>query len=198
MKKPYSESCDQNRDPILSIIKPLLTDCRSVLEIGSGTGQHAVFFARNMPHLVWYTSDCKENLPGIQLWIDDANLANTGKPCVLDVLNSTWPEKTIDAIFSANTAHIMHWQQVEAMFSGIGELLATGNKFMLYGPFNYNNSYTSNSNENFDAWLKSRDPLSGIRDFEKLNGLAEKAGLVLEEDQEMPANNRLLFWKKKG
>lgn len=196
MKKPYSESCDQNREPILSIIKPLLADCMSVLEIGSGTGQHAVFFARSMPHLYWYTSDCEENLPGIQLWIDDAHLENISDPCVLDVLNSKWPEKTTEAVFSANTAHIMSRKQVEAMLSGIGALLSKGNKFMLYGPFNYNNSYTSESNKRFDEWLQDRDPLSGIRDFEELNRLAERAGLVLQEDYEMPVNNRLLYWKK--
>lgn len=168
----------------------------SVLEIGSGTGQHAVFFARNMPHLYWHTSDCEENLPGIQLWIDDAHLENISAPCVLDVLNSKWPEKTTEAVFSANTTHIMSRKQVEAMLSGIGTLLSKGNKFLLYGPFNYNNSYTSESNKRFDEWLQNRDPLSGIRDFEKLNRLAEQAGLVLQEDYEMPANNRLLYWKK--
>lgn len=196
MKKPYSESCDQNCAPILSVIKPLLTDNKSVLEIGSGTGQHAVFFARNMPHLTWHTSDREEYLPGIQLWIDEARLNNLCDPCVLDVLNSPWPAVTIDAVFSANTAHIMHWQQVEAMFSAIGASLSNGNKFMLYGPFNYNNSYTSLSNETFDAWLKSRDPLSGIRNFEELDRLALRVGLELQDDFEMPANNRLLFWKK--
>ena len=169
-----------------------------MLEIGSGTGQHAVFFAKNMPHLTWHTSDCEENLSGIQLWIDEACLENIGAPYVLDVLNSAWPTKIIDAVFSANTAHIMHWQQVEAMFSGIGASLSSGNKFILYGPFNYNNSYTSYSNETFDVWLKSRDPLSGIRNFEELNGLAVQAGLVLQDDFEMPANNRLLFWEKRA
>lgn len=194
--KPYSESCDQNREPILFVIQPLLKDCSSVLEIGSGTGQHAVYFAERLPHLTWHTSDCVEYHPGIQLWLDEAGLANTRGPIDLDVSASTWPQLTIDAIFSANTAHIMHWPDVEALFRGAGELLSSGGLFLLYGPFNYGNQYTSDSNARFDGWLKQRDPESGIRNFEDLNSLAEHAGMRLEHDYEMPVNNRILYWMK--
>ncbi len=196
MNKPYSESCDQNCKPILSVIQPLLADCLSLLEIGSGTGQHAVFFAQKMPHLTWHTSDCAEYLPGIQAWLVDEKLENVQSPFVLDVSKSSWPLLDIDAIFSANTAHIMHWQDVEAMFSGVGSCLLPGGRFMLYGPFNYNCQYTSESNERFDQWLKSRDPESGIRDIEDLKELANNAGMVLKNDYEMPANNRILYWEK--
>ncbi len=194
--KPYSESCDQNREPILFVIQPLLKDCSSVLEIGSGTGQHAVYFAERLPHLTWHTSDCVEYHPGIHLWLDEAGLANTRGPIDLDVSASTWPQLTIDAIFSANTAHIMHWPDVEALFRGAGELLSSGGLFLLYGPFNYGNQYTSDSNARFDGWLKQRDPESGIRNFEDLNSLAEHAGMRLEHDYEMPVNNRILYWMK--
>jgi cyclopropane fatty-acyl-phospholipid synthase-like methyltransferase len=196
MNKPYSESCDQNCKPILSVIQPLLKDCSSLLEIGSGTGQHAVSFAEKMPHLTWHTSDCAEYLPGIQAWLADAKLENVRPPFILDVSESTWPALEIDAIFSANTAHIMHWHHVEAMFSGVGKVLVSGGRFMLYGPFNYNRQYTSDSNERFDQWLKDRDPQSGIREFESLNELADNAGMVLKQDFEMPANNRILYWEK--
>lgn len=196
MNKPYSESCDQNRDPILSVISPLLKECASVFEIGSGTGQHAIYFAQKMPHLVWHTSDLKENLPGINSWLDDASLPNITNPVELDVSSANWPGEEYDAIFSANTSHIMHWPDVESMFSGCGSILKTGGKFMLYGPFNYDHKYTSESNRRFDQWLKSRDAESGIRDFEALNILAEQAGLMLQNDFEMPANNRLLYWAK--
>jgi cyclopropane fatty-acyl-phospholipid synthase-like methyltransferase len=194
--KPYAESCDENRGPILSVIQPLLQDCSSVLEIGSGTGQHAVYFAEKMPHLVWHTSDCTEYLAGIRLWLDEAALDNLRAPIALDVARSEWPDGSFDAVFSANTAHIMHGPDVEAMFSGVGSVLTSGGRFLLYGPFNYNQRYTSESNAGFDAWLKSRDPGSGLRDFEALDALARDAGMRLERDHEMPVNNRMLYWVK--
>jgi SAM-dependent methyltransferase len=196
MNKPYSEACDRNRDPILAVIEPLLAACKAVLEIGSGTGQHAVYFAEKMPHLLWHTSDRDEYHHGIGLWLEEARLANLRPPLSLDVMCSPWPALTVDAVFSANTAHIMHWPEVEALVSGVGELLPEKGFFLLYGPFNYEGRYTSDSNERFDARLKSRDPLSGIRDFEALDRLANRAGLLLRQDFAMPANNRILFWEK--
>ncbi len=196
MNKPYAESCEQNRGPILTVIKPLLEECSSVLEIGSGTGQHAVYFAEQMPHLVWYTSDCNRFLPGINLWLDDAELENVKRPVELDVSRSIWPRLQVDAVFSANTVHIMHWPDVEALFAGVGEILHEGGVFLLYGPFNYDGAYTSLSNENFDRWLKNRDRYSGIRDFEELDRLARLAGMYLASDIDMPANNRILYWRK--
>ena len=194
--KPYAESCDENRDPILSVIEPLLKDCSSVLEIGSGTGQHAVYFAEKLPHLVWHTSDCAEYHAGITLWLAEAGLDNTRAPVDLNVSTSAWPEQRFDAVFSANTAHIMHWSNVEAMFAGVGSVLSSGGHFLLYGPFNYNNQYSSESNARFDTWLKSRDPESGIRNFEDLDRLAQQAGMQFRHDYEMPVNNRILYWEK--
>ena len=194
--KPYSAACDENREPILSVIQPLLKGCASVLEIGSGTGQHAVYFAGKMPHLVWQTSDCLEYHAGINLWLRESGLENTRPPIELDVSRSEWPEQRFDAVFSANTAHIMHWPDVIAMFAGVGSLLSAGGGFLLYGPFNYNNRFTSESNARFDAMLKSRDPASGIRNFEDLDELAVSASLKLRHDYEMPVNNRILYWEK--
>ena len=196
MQKPYSESCDQNRDPILEVIGPLLENNRAVLEIGSGTGQHAVYFAEKLPHLLWYTSDCIEYHSGINGWLEEAGLDNTRAPVELNVSTSSWPNIEVDAVFSANTAHIMHWNDVEAMFEGAGRLLHSDAKFLLYGPFNYARRYTSDSNARFDEWLKDRDPESGIRNFEDLNRLAGSAGMELIKDYEMPVNNRILYWKK--
>ncbi|QYZ66314.1 MAG: methylase [Gammaproteobacteria bacterium (ex Lamellibrachia satsuma)] len=196
--KPYAESCDQNREPILAVIEPLFGGCLSVLEIGSGTGQHAVFFARKMPHLTWHTSDQAIHHEGIHLWLDEAGLPNTRHPLLLNVGQPDWPSLQVDAVFSANTAHIMHWHEVEALFSGVAELLPENGLFALYGPFNYNGSYSSKSNASFDDWLKGRDPESGIRDFEALDTLAHKGGMVLLNDYEMPANNRILCWIKSG
>jgi cyclopropane fatty-acyl-phospholipid synthase-like methyltransferase len=195
--KPYAESCDQNREPILSVIQPLFDDRQRVLEIGSGTGQHAVYFATALPHLTWYTSDCVEYHAGIRLWLEEAALPNVHAPLALDVARSEWPALDVDAVFSANTAHIMHWPEVEAMFAGVGRLLQAGGIFVLYGPFNYQGRFTSDSNARFDGWLKGRDPGMGVRDFEALDGLAVAAGMALQEDFPMPANNRILCWRRR-
>lgn len=193
--KPYSESCDQNREPILSVIQPLFADVRDVLEIGSGTGQHAVFFGEKMPHLTWQTSDVALYHQGIQMWLDEAALPNVKAPLSLDV-GDAWPPSQFDAVYSANTVHIMGWDAVEACFAGVGRVLNTGGVFALYGPFNYNGQFTSDSNAQFDVWLKQRDPVSGVRDFEALDKLAQQAGMTLQHDYEMPANNRVLVWQK--
>ena len=195
--KPYAESCDQNKGPILAVLCRLFAKAGIVLEIGSGTGQHAIHFAAAMPHLVWQTSDRKENHRGIHAWLHEARLPNTRQPIDLDV-SGHWPEQTYDAVFSANTVHIMSWLEVERCFEGIGKVLAPGGCFVLYGPFNYNGQYTSDSNRRFDGWLKQRDPHSGIRDFRDLNRLAEVQGLLFEEDIEMPVNNRILVWRGKA
>lgn len=198
MNKPYSAACDKNRDPILSVIQDLLADCASVLEVGSGTGQHAVYFAQNMPHLIWHTSDVRQNHNAIQIWLEDARLDNVLAPVELEVTQERWPDIEVDAVFSANTAHIMHWVAVEAFFTGVGKLLPPKGLFVLYGPFNYDNRYTSQSNADFDIWLKQRDPGSGIRNFEDVNRLADLSGMILREDFAMPANNRLLCWEKQA
>jgi cyclopropane fatty-acyl-phospholipid synthase-like methyltransferase len=195
--KQYSQSCVENQVPILNIIKPLLTNVTTVLEVGSGTGQHAVYFAQHLPNLIWQSSDQDQYLNSINSWIDEAKLDNTPMAIPLDVTNTgTWPSIEVDAIFSANTAHIMSWDMVVDFFQGVGKMLNPGGMFILYGPFNYNDEYTSQSNANFDLWLKERDPNSAIRDFEALNKLAAEAGLILVNDYEMPANNRILYWKK--
>ena len=194
--KLFSQACINNRKPILEVMQPLFGKCRRVLEIGSGTGQHAVYFADNMPWLIWHTSDLCENHAGIQEWQAEAGLPNIRGPLALDVMQSQWPKLEIDAIFSANTVHIMHWPAVKQLFAGVGELLATDGLFLLYGPFNYNSQFTSESNARFNNVLKERDNLSGIRDFEALNELAENAAMKLQQDYEMPANNRILCWSK--
>ena len=196
IKKPFAESCEQNKAAILDVLRNEFADVSNVLEIGSGTGQHAVHFARQLPHLNWQCSDRAENIPGISTWLNEAALANTPAPLVLDVLQASWPARPYPALFSANAVHIMSWQAVEAMFHGMQNCLADSAVVCLYGPFNYNGTYTSNSNARFDDWLKQRDPQSGIRDFEKLDALAQMAGLALHHDYEMPANNRILCWRK--
>jgi cyclopropane fatty-acyl-phospholipid synthase-like methyltransferase len=193
--KPFAESCAENQQSILEVLQKEFTDIQQVLEIGSGTGQHAIFFARALPHLIWQTSDVAELHPGINAWLIDEGLDNTRAPLNLNVESKNWPEREFDGLFSANTVHIMSWPEVEKMFAGIGRVLLPGGLFCLYGPFNYDGQFTSESNARFDVWLKNHDPKSGVRDVSDLGKLAEKAGLKLTKDYEMPANNRILVWQ---
>lgn len=195
MDRPFSQACENNKDPILAVLREHFSGVDFVLEIGSGTGQHAVHFASHFPDVCWQCSDQAEYLPGIRRWLAWAQLKNTPDPLLLDV-NKPWPIASTAAIFSANTVHIMSWYEVEKLFSAIANVLDARGIFCLYGPFNYHGKFTSESNAQFDQWLKSRDPLSGIRDFEAIHNLAEQAGLQLQADQSMPANNRCLVWRK--
>ncbi|MBC7990285.1 MAG: DUF938 domain-containing protein [Luteimonas sp.] len=252
-EKPFSPASERNRDPILEVLLVHFAGRRHVLEIGSGTGQHAVHFAAAMPWLVWQCSDRAEYLPGVRTWLDEAGLPNTPAPIELDVASERWPlpslplgslpplppagegwgegaldpgvegqdqkrphpafgrllpqagevngragqqTRRFDALFSANTLHIMGWDEVEAFFAGLGTVLAEEATVVVYGPFNYDGDYTSDSNREFDGWLKARDPRSGIRDFEAIDALAREIGLRLSADIAMPANNRCLVWRR--
>ena len=185
--KPFSEASERNRAPILAVLKRVLKNHKRILEIGSGTGQHAAYFAPDLPHLVWQASDVAANLPDIRQWVSEP------APIELDV-DKPWPKVDADAVFTANTCHIMSWAQVERMFDGLGKL-TTAKTVCIYGPFNYGGKHTSESNARFDAMLRARDPLSGLRNFEDVCALAARAGFALAEDNPMPANNRLLVFR---
>lgn len=203
--RPYAPSSDRNREPILAVLSEHFSDRRQVLEIGSGTGQHAVYFAADMPWLTWQCSDRADALPGIRIWLAEANLPNTPPPVELDVSIGPWPrgddediDGRYDAVFSANTLHIMSWSAVEAFFAGLNTVLTDDAIVAVYGPFNYGGAFTSASNQQFDEWLKARDPHSGVRDFEAVDALAAEIGLRLIEDAAMPANNRCLVWRREA
>lgn len=193
--KPYAASCDDNKDVILSVITPYLANKTNVLEIASGTGQHAVFFSQALNHLTWQPSDLTTNLDGINQWLNETQLSNVLSPIELDV-SLQWPLTRYDAIFSANALHIMSHQQVEDCFRGLGQVLKVGSVCLFYGPFNYNGSYSSDSNKRFDVWLKNNNAQSCIKDFETIGRLAKQQGLILLKDHEMPANNRMLVFSK--
>ncbi len=195
--KPHAESCEQNRAPILAVLLEAFADRKRVLEIASGTGQHAVYFAPELPHLTWQTSELPHNHEGIRAWLDEARLPNVLPPLDLDITAPTWPVSGVDAIFNANTVHIIAWPAVEHLFAGIGRVLEPGGIVCLYGPFNYGGRFTSESNARFDVWLKSRDPASGVRDFEAITALAQAQGLDLLRDVAMPSNNRTLIWQRR-
>ncbi len=194
-EKPHAPSCERNRDPILEVLRDCFADRNKVLEIGSGTGQHAVYFAEALPHLTWQASDRQENLAGIRAWLEEAALPNTPPPLELDVQES-WPTLSVDAVFSANSLHIMSWQAVEKLFEALPAIMAADFKLLVYGPFNYGGQFTSDSNAAFEVWLKERGAHQGIRDFEAVDALARGIGLELVEDREMPANNRCLLWRR--
>jgi cyclopropane fatty-acyl-phospholipid synthase-like methyltransferase len=193
--KPNAPSCERNRAPILEVLRTHFAGCRQVLEIGSGTGQHAIHFASAMPGLQWQCTDRSEYLPGIRLWLDEAQLPNTPAPLVLDV-SGPWPPRHYDAVFSANALHIMSWDEVELLFSRLPEVTTEDATLAIYGPFNYDGHYTSQSNAAFDDWLQERGSHMRIRDAEAVDALAEIAGFELIDDVAMPANNRLRIWRR--
>ncbi len=198
-RKPWSEACERNREPILDVLREAFAAARDVLEIGSGTGQHAVYFAHALPHLTWHASDRAEHHAGINAWIAEAALTNLRPPLVLDVRETPWPAlavQNVDGVFTANTLHIMDWESVQAAFRGIARVLHEGGTLVVYGPFNEGGKFTSDSNACFDASLRSRGTGSGLRDVEAVNALAQDGGLELVQDVAMPANNRTLVWQR--
>ena len=195
-QKPFAQACENNKDPILQVICRYLEQYQQVFEIGSGTGQHAVYFAKMMPCLTWQTSDLKENHAGIQAWINDSGLDNVLPPLELDVSNTQqWPTQ-IEALYTANSTHIMPWEAAQQMMAQAGQRLQSGGVFLQYGAFKFDGEFTTDSNRKFDLWLKQQHSFSGIRDFEAVEAIANANGLTLEANFDMPANNQLLVWRK--
>jgi SAM-dependent methyltransferase len=193
---PVSDACERNKEPILAVLRVCLAERTQVLEIGSGTGQHAVHFARHLSHLAWHPTEQLGYLPDLAARVRVEGAANLRPPTVLDVRQAVWPARSVDAVFTANTLHIMSWPAVGALYRGVAEVLVAGGVLCIYGPFRYGGKYTSDSNREFDAMLQERDPLSGIRDIEALGELAASYGLSLVADHDLPANNRLLVFQK--
>jgi len=191
-----SEAAERNKAPILAILSHALAHSRRVLEIGSGTGQHAMHFAAHLPHLTWQPTDRGEYLEGLRARIAQAGTPNLRPPLELDVRTQPWRIEPVDAVFTANTLHIMSWSAVEDLFRGVGAVLVAPAVLCIYGPFRYSGQYTSASNAEFDRHLHARDPQSGIRDFADVNTLSSQQGLHLLADHSMPANNQLLIWHK--
>jgi cyclopropane fatty-acyl-phospholipid synthase-like methyltransferase len=191
-----SEACERNKGPILAVLAGELGASRTVLEIGSGTGQHAVHFAAHLPHLRWQPTELEGHLSALAERVRLEGSANLRPPVALDVSDDPWDVPRVDAAFSANTLHIMAWSAVQDFFRGAGAVLTGAGVLCVYGPFRYRGDYTSASNAEFDAYLQARDPASGIRDFEALDALAAAQGLTLAADHAMPANNRTLVWHR--
>lgn len=193
---PYSDACERNKGPILEVLREAFADCSLVLEIGSGTGQHAVHFTNEMPWLVWQPTERASELPGLRKRIVYEGAKNLRSAIELDVTQPPWDVLHFDGVFTANTLHIMSWQEIEALFAGLPAVLKPGAVLAIYGPFRYRGEYTSESNASFDEMLRARDPASGIRDFEAVDRLARGIGFTLVADHRMPANNQTLVWKR--
>lgn len=197
MEKPYSAACDRNKEPILHVLQQvILPSDRRLLEVGTGTGQHAVYLAPHFPQLEWFPTDLSVNIPGMNLWFQEAKIPNIQKPVRLDVGKDDFPKLKFDVVFTANTFHIMHWKECKSFMKLLGNRLREGSRFVVYGPFKYEGKFTSESNAEFDLSLKGRDPLMGIRTFEDVLANMTKNGFELLEDYEMPANNRMLVFQR--
>jgi len=198
MEKPFSQACENNKKPIFDIIGGYYDHADLVLEIGTGTAQHAVYFAEKLRKLYWQTSDRTENLAGINLRINEYTHYNLGRPLAIDVMQKDWQLESCDGVYSSNTSHIMNWHMVKKMFAGVSSVLLPGKYFCLYGPFTFNGKFTAPSNEAFDKMLQERDHQSGLKNFEDLQRLAESLGLSYFKRYDLPANNNLLVFKRVG
>jgi cyclopropane fatty-acyl-phospholipid synthase-like methyltransferase len=196
--RPFSRACENNKIPILQVLRQSLASGTTVLEIGSGTGQHARYFAEHLPGVRWQPSDLKANLAGIDSWRADYSGKNMLPARELDVTSEDWGIQIREAVFTANSLHIMSWPTVELFFRRLGAKAPSANQLLVYGPFNYGGKYTCESNERFDKWLGLQSQESAIRDFEEVDALARDIGYSLVMDHKMPANNRLLRWRKLG
>jgi cyclopropane fatty-acyl-phospholipid synthase-like methyltransferase len=193
---PFSAASERNKDPILEVLRVRFADRAQVLEIGSGTGQHAVHFARTLAHLTWHPTEQLAYLADLAERVKLEGPHNLRPPTLLDVRQSIWPVRSVDAMFTANTLHIMSWAEVMSLFHGTGTVLSPGGVLCIYGPFRYEGRYTSDSNREFDLMLQERDPDSGLRDMQAVTALAQQYGLRLDADHDLPANNRLVVFTK--
>ena len=195
-QKPYAPSCDRNREPILGVLQSFLGNTKSLLEIGAGTGQHAVFMAPHFDHMDWTLADRRQNHKGISLWLGDFPNSNIHGPIEYEIPESSLPRETFDGVFTCNTLHMIPWSHCLKMFDDVNHTLLPEGLFIIYGAFNYKDQFTSESNRNFDIWLKKRDPQSGIKNFEDVTNALKTLGFQKLQDISMPANNCILVFKK--
>jgi SAM-dependent methyltransferase len=195
--RPYAPSAERNAAPILNVLREVLADCVSVLEVGSGTGQHAVAFAAALPHLHWTTADQRLHHAGIRAWLREAGLPNLSGPLSLEIGVDEFPAGPFDAVFTANTLHYMPWAAVEQLFAAMPTVLRPGGRMVVYGPFREGGRFVSPNDPDFDAALRDGAPYRGLRDIETVEGLAVAAGLRRVAAHHMPADNRCLVWQRR-
>ena len=193
---PFSQACENNKEPILKVLKEYISDQESLLEIAGGTGQHGEFFEKSFPNLLWQTSDLPSAVADLNLRISETSLQNLPPALTLDVNDSNWNVKKYELLFTANSLHIMSEKSVENFFSKIPNILQQNALVFIYGPFKYGGKFTTKSNAEFNEWLKEKDLRSGVRDFEVISELAVSVGLSLVADVQMPSNNQLLVFSR--
>lgn len=194
--KRHAPATARNREPIREVLARELPPRGTVLEIASGSGEHAIHFARAFPQLAWQPSDASEPaLASIAAWRAEAALANLRDPIALDVTAAVWPVAHADAIVCINLTHISPWEATLGLFAGASRLLATGALLYLYGPYRFGGAFTAESNAEFDRSLRARDPRWGVRDLDDLAVAARAQGLVLRDTVAMPANNHSLVFR---
>ena len=192
--KRFAEACDRNQAPILAVLKEVMPDRGKVLEIGSGTGQHAAYFSHFLPSLTWQPSDLADALPSIEAWRKESCAPNLNSPIVIDLLGNNEDLSRVDAIVCINIVHIVAWTGVERLFSIAANILESKGVLYFYGPYRYPDRTLEPSNVAFDRWLKEHNPVSGIRDYPAVESLAESSGFTLGGDRSMPSNNRSIWW----
>ena len=195
--KRFAEACDRNQAPILEVLSTILPDTGKVLEIGSGTGQHATYFSRYLPNLTWQPSDLAEMLPSIKAWCEESSAKNLNAPIVIDLFDNNEALSRVDAIVCINVAHIVAWEGVKRLFKIADNILNPTGVIYFYGPYRYTNRPLEPSNEAFDEWLTKNNPVSGIRDYSAVESLAESNGFTLGGDKSMPSNNRSIWWVRR-
>ena len=192
---PINQPCLRNQDPIFQKLQQFFKDPGSVLELACGTAQHAVYFSQRLPHLNWQPSDLPNALPGANLWINDATLNNLNPAIAIDISNDQWTKNQYDYAYCANLIHFVSQEDVSNIFKGIQRHLKKGGLLAVYGPFNQQ-GFTSDGNRGLDLWLKSEiHPQAGIKELDDIKALAEQHQLILQENESMPANNRLLLFR---
>ena len=198
-KRSYSPASARNRQPILEVLERVLPSAATVLELASGSGEHAIYFSKNLPHLTWQPSDVDDDgLASVESWVEHEALPNVRKPLRLDVCADDWIDEPVDAIYCCNMIHITPWEMTEALMRGVGKHLKAGGRLVTYGPYRIGDEHTAPSNASFDHSLRSRDARWGVRDFEAVSEEAKKNGLVFVERVAMPANNFILVFRKDG
>ncbi|HEX4340072.1 MAG TPA: DUF938 domain-containing protein [Polyangiaceae bacterium] len=197
--KQHAPAAERNREPIFDALTPILGDGARVLEIGSGTGQHAAYFTERKPEWLWQPSDTRpESLASIAAYREESSSKGFLAPLALDVQRAKWPEGPFDVVFCANVIHIAAWQVCVAILDGAARLLSTGGKLVFYGPFRFRGELTPDSNRVFDQKLRSEDARWGIRDIVDIADTARPLGFSEPAIHAMPANNHLLVFEKLG
>ena len=192
--KCFAEACERNRDPILAVLREVLPQSGEVLEIASGTGQHAAYFSRNLPNLVWQPSDLAHAFPSINAWREEFWAPNLYSPILIDLLGTNNVTIRADAIVCINVVHIVAWEGVEHLFKIAATVLEPAGILYFYGPYRYSDRILEPSNSAFDCWLKENNPVSGIRDYAAVESLANSNGFLFGGDIPMPSNNRSIWW----